>query len=105
MNILEVVKADVKENHEGYLREVVENGCQSGVVTGLIYYHDTLKFYETHKEEINGMLSEVVEETGLNAFELLRGLDPEDQLMQETNNQNILAWFGYETRAMELYQG
>jgi len=77
--------------------EVLKYGCQSGVVTSLIYYSDTFKFYDDHKEEINALLYELMEETGLyNPSELFGdNWDREDPLALDVN-KNLLAWFAFE---------
>ena len=36
--------------------ELMAHGCQSGIVSSLIYYIDTTKFFEDHKAEISEML-------------------------------------------------
>ena len=60
--------------------DVLNYGCQSGVVGELIYYTDTVRFYKQYKEEIN----------------IGDKWDKEDPLAQYDYNQNLLAWFGFE---------
>lgn len=75
----------------------------SGTVSSLVYYSDTTKFYEEHKEDINALLYESMEETGLSITELFGDkFDKEDPLCIEEQNQNLLAWFGYEEVARKL---
>lgn len=106
MKIEEIVLQDreaaINDGHESYLSEVIQHGCQSGIVSDLIYYNDTVKFFEEHKEEINAMLAEMIDSTGCSIDELLTNWDEEDPLIMETNNQNILAWFGYEETARKI---
>jgi len=98
-----IVKADAEEYGQDYLQNVCTHGCVSGMVGNLIYYYDTLKFYSDHKEEINELLTELVKGTGLNIFELFGDkLEVEDPLFLKTQNQNLLAWFGYEEVARRL---
>ena len=33
-------------------KEIVDHGCQSGVCSQHIYYGDTIKFFDTHEDEI-----------------------------------------------------
>ena len=90
-------------NSRDYLKDVCNHGCISGMVGGLIYYQDTTKFFENHKNEINDLLTEIIKETGLDIFELFGNkIDVEDPLFLETQNQNLLAWFGYEEVARKL---
>ena len=78
--------------------DVLYHGCQSGVVGELIYYTDTVRFYKQYKEEINNLLYDAMDGTGLYAPSELFGdkWDKEDPLAQYDYNQNLLAWFGFE---------
>lgn len=78
--------------------DVLNHGCQSGIVGELIYYTDTVHFYQQYKEEINGLLYDAMNGTGLYSPSELFGSkwDKEDPLAQDTYNQNLLAWFGFE---------
>ena len=78
--------------------DVLYHGCQSGIVGELIYYTDTVRFYKQYKEEINNLLYDAMDGTGLYAPSELFGdkWDKEDPLAQYDYNQNLLAWFGFE---------
>ena len=78
--------------------DVLHNGCCSGVVSELIYYYDTVRFYKQYRQEINEMLYNIMNETGLYAPSELFGdkWDKEDPLAQDDFNQNLLAWFGFD---------
>lgn len=78
--------------------DVLHNGCCSGVVSELIYYYDTVRFYKQYRQEINEMLYNIMNETGLYVPSELFGdkWDKEDPLAQDDFNQNLLAWFGFE---------
>lgn len=78
--------------------DVLHNGCCSDVVSELIYYYDTVRFYKQYRQEINEMLYNIMNETGLYAPSELFGdkWDKEDPLAQDDFNQNLLAWFGFE---------
>lgn len=80
-------------------------GCVSGMISSLIYYDDTNKFYEDYKEEINSLLSDLIDGTGLSLNELFGDkFDNEDPLVLECSNKNLLAWFGFEETANKLYE-
>ena len=105
--IKEIVKQDVKnakaDGYDGYLEDLTQHGCQSGMVTGLIYYSDTCKFFEDHKQEIKDLLKESCENTGLSISELFGDKwDKDDPFADEQLNQNLLAWFAYEETAYQL---
>lgn len=87
-----------RDNKVAIFTDVLEHGCQSGVVGHLIYYADTVKYYEDHKDEINEMLYEVMSECGMyNPRELFGDKwDDEDPLCLDTYNKNLLAWMGFE---------
>lgn len=47
--------------------DVLYHGCQSGIVGELIYYTDTVKFYKQYRQEINSLLYDTMNGTGLYA--------------------------------------
>lgn len=79
-------------------KDVLYHGCQSGVVSELIWYSDTVKFYMKYRDEINELLKDTMYGTGLNSMKDLFGKnwDDEDPLAIEDYNRNLLAWFGFE---------
>lgn len=79
-------------------KDVLYMGCVSGIVSELIYYSDTLKFYRKYRDEINGLLSETMRSMGCFSFKDVFGknFDDEDPLIIDTHNQNLMAWFGFE---------
>ena len=89
--------------------DVLHHGCQSGVVTELIYYSDTVRFYKQYRQKINDLLYDTISGTGLYAPSELFGnkWDKEDPLAQDDFNQNLLAWFGFEEtlRSMPVIPG
>lgn len=88
----------------GFLKDLAYGGCQSGMVGSLIYYNDTVKFYKRHKTEINTLLKDMLSETGYTSPSELFGekWDKEDIFAEEQQNQNLLAWFGFEETARQL---
>ena len=86
------------DNKKHIFTDVLHYGCQSGVVGELIYYSDTVRFYKQYRQEINALLYELMDGTGLYAPSELFGdkWDKEDPLAQDDSNQNLLAWFGFE---------
>lgn len=89
-----------EEEFKDSLGDVINYGCAGGTVSGLIYYKDTTAFYEKHKAAINTLLSDVLLATNLCPEDLFSGKwEAGDPLALETNNQNLLAWFGFEEAA------
>ena len=80
-----------------FIEDLSMHGCQSGMVSDLIYYNDTVEFYNKHKEEINNLLYNMLEYTGLSIKELFGNKwDDKDPSVIETTNKNLLAWFAFE---------
>lgn len=91
-------------NLQGFFDDLSVMGCASGVVSGLIYYSETLAFYRKNKTDINNLVSETLMNYGFNSMEELFGsrFNSEDPLCLETNNQNLLAWFGFEMTVRKI---
>lgn len=103
--VLQHQKQKAKEEYDSYLQDVLNHGCTSGMVSDLIYYTDTEKFYKKHLDEINELLKGMLEDTGLNLLELFGDkFDRDDPLCLETHNQNLLAWFAYEETARQILE-
>jgi hypothetical protein len=81
-----------------HIKDTLNHGCQSGTVGSLIYYSDTTKFYNKHKADIMVMLQDCMQNLGVNSpYEVFGDkFDKEDYFIKDTQNQNLLAWFGYE---------
>lgn len=89
----------------GVLRDLFRGGCASGAVGGLIYYSDTIPFYKRHKKEILALAREQASDFGVSFGQMLEGLngwDKDDPLCEDTQNQNLLAWYGFEETARKL---
>ena len=73
---------------------IMHDGCKSGACRDLIYYGQTKRFYEEYKHEIN----ELVYKSDYTNFADLLGSDWDnhDPLALDEDNQNLLAWFGFE---------
>lgn len=84
---------DVKNNLENPY-------CAGGGVGKLIYYSDTVAFYEKYEDEINELLSN--EDCSMKEIFGDRW-EEDDPLVKGQYNQNLLAWFGYEEVAYRLY--
>ena len=101
---IEEQAVDYEDGAEGVMKDLNYGGCQSGLVGMLVYYSNTVKFYNEHQREIDQMLGELCSETGCTPAELFGDKwDEEDPLARDTLNQNLLAWFGFEETARRLY--
>ena len=85
-------------NKSNIFTDVLYHGCQSGIIGELIYYSDTVRFYKQYRSEINELLYNMMNGTGLYAPSDLFGdkWDKEDPLAQDDYNQNLLARFSFE---------
>ena len=83
---------------KSHASDVLKYGCQSGTVGMLIYYTDTTAFFKKYKKEIMTMLKELLNDCGYKSPSELFGdkFDNDDYFMEDTQNQNLMAWFGYE---------
>lgn len=90
-NLISIVATDAlgQCSPVSYLNDVTQHGCISGTVSRLIYYVDTHAFFDKHYDEIQEMINEYQESTGLD-------LVPTDDL------KNFYAWFVYEQTAYTL---
>ena len=94
-DVVEIILSEVEgiEDDEilSTVEEMVTYGCQSGIVSALITYSDTEKFFDNHANEIFELIEDMRQEgiINMNNFEL---------------SKNNLAWFAFETIAQEIYQ-
>ena len=90
-DLFNAVRDDIllQEDIKDYLRRVIDFGCQSGVVTSLIYYYQTEKFFDTYADDIFELYNELLEET--------------DYRLRIELSRNDLALFAYEENAIKIY--
>ena len=104
--IVSILKYNLQDydNLKSLIKDVLYNGLQSGIISDLIYYNDTLAFYKRYKKEIDVLLKDIMNESGANSPANIFGKkwDNEDWSVQDTNNKNLLAWFGFEEKTREL---
>jgi hypothetical protein len=75
------------EEEKGFLEDIMNYGCASGIVPELIYFNETKCFFIKHMEEIFDIYNEVKD--NLNAdFEV---------------NANNLSWLAFEYMVNEIY--
>ena len=88
---------------EAWLADLRQGGCASGMVTEMIYYTDTVRFFKRHEQEITALLANLLSDVGSSPKELFcSGWDEDDPSARETHNQNTLAWFAFEQTAFDL---
>ncbi|MEK7434187.1 MAG: hypothetical protein AABZ74_13725 [Cyanobacteriota bacterium] len=52
------------EDSEAYLQDIINCGCQNGVISELIYYKDVYPFFDEYYLEIQELLLEYQDEVG-----------------------------------------
>ncbi len=91
------------ENWQHYLEDVTQHGCVSGVVPHLVYYYDTIAFYNQHEELIWKMLGAAQEEGGLqHPLELIASFNGANNVSSGAQFKNLLARWAYEHAAYNL---
>lgn len=95
-------------DYDGDMQSVIDDlmngGCQSGIVADLIYYTDTVKFYNLYHNEIDAILKETLSDCGFRSPAELFGdkWNDDDPFARNDENRNLLAWFGFEETARKL---
>jgi len=96
-------KAVDYDDVEAVYCDLQKGGCESGFVSDLIYYADTTKFFLKHKKDINAMLIDSLADSGQSISDMFQDKwDSRDPLALDTQNQNLLAWFGFEEAAHNI---
>ena len=73
------------------LEDLQRYGCVSGMIADLIYYDDTIKFYDNYKDDINELLSGLLDGSGLSIQEFFgKNFDNDDPLILNFSNTNLL---------------
>jgi len=102
--VYEIINDYVEDGYtrENFLEDLQQGGCVSGMVSELTYYDDTVEFYERHKREIGELLTEILDDSGISAAQLFGDKwDKADPLANDALNKNLLAWFAFETIALD----
>ena len=89
------------EKLKSRLNEIIEHGCQSGTVGSLIYYTDTVKFFDNFNDEIYDMVEDVFGAESVLDM-LKQHCDTTDIIMGADTVKNYLAWMAYETACSDI---
>jgi hypothetical protein len=88
---------------ESQVADVVLEGCQSGIVSELIYYADSCAFYQKYKEEIWQRLSDLADDMGEpSILHLIVTFNGSKEVGSETQLHNLLAWWACEDVCREI---
>jgi len=100
MNKIEKLLFDNEKESENFIANVAEQGCISGIVSELIYYSDTIKFYNENEELIWEIL-----------FDCAESMDTSILTMLDSHNKNVMSpcvfknlcvWFAVDMTAIKI---
>lgn len=80
------------------LKDIAEYGCANVAPSGMIYYHETSKLYDEHKEELHDVLLDWVEDINETPSFIL------EHLGNAYTFANAMVWFVAEQYANEIVQ-
>lgn len=97
-DVVEIIDSYDDRNSIEFLKEVTTHGCISGIISELIYYEDTINFYNEHKEEIKNLIKHDFTTYDMKSCVELFGdkWDYTDIDISSENNRNLLAWCAFE---------
>jgi hypothetical protein len=81
--------AQTDEELINFFKDLQTSGCQSGMVSSLIYCKDTHTFFDTYYDEIEELRQECKENYGID-------------IVIKNDLKNTLAWFAFEEVAYRL---
>lgn len=104
ITILKRMVKDYSGNYKSLFEDIMKGGLQSGIVSELIYYSDTTRWYKKYRKEIMDMLRETMSDLGTNSPAGVFGKkwDEGDPFAEDTQNQNLLAWYSFEETVYQL---
>jgi len=76
------------------IRAIAEYGCVNGACNDLIYYSDTVDFYDNHKEEIWEIVSQFAEELDMTVLSFVNSED--GSVDSDITFKNKMAWLAVE---------
>ena len=84
------------------IEDIVKHGCSGGIIPSLIYYHDTVKFYDEHEEWIWQQLDQHANDSGLSIIKYISQLNGEKDVGSMTQLKNLLSWWAAEVAAQYI---
>ena len=88
---------------EGQIADVILEGCQSGIVSELIYYSDSCAFYEKYEGEIWDRLDQTSCEMGEESIlHLIASFNGSRSVGSHDQFRNLLAWWACEEVCREV---
>lgn len=85
--ILEDYQTD--DEIENFFSDLLNHGCQSGMISTLIYYDDTKQFFIKYIDEINELIEKLEDELG-------------ESIKADGNRLNFYSWLAFEETARNI---
>lgn len=91
--VIEWIESRIEDynNIEDIFNDLFTGGCESGIVTDLIYYDDTLAFYNKHKYEIEIFIDEILE---IEDVETLEGIQELVRYFPDLDDEDVRIFDG-----------
>ena len=84
------------EELKDHIKDIVQCGCISGIVPSLIYYSDTVRFFNCYRKEILSM----VQDPDKNIYSEYTYLLNDKKY--SASQKNDLAWFAYDNTVIRI---
>ena len=84
------------------IEDVAKHGCVGGVIPSLIYYVDTVKFYNEHEEWIWQQLDQHANVQGVSIVKYISQLNGEKDVGSMIQLKNLLCWWAAEIGAQYI---
>jgi hypothetical protein len=101
---MKTIKEWVLENYE---YDTIVNITNHGMVSGfgqLVYYTDTVKFYDEFEVQIWDMLYEDAENAGMTLMELIASFNGQKNVGSGDQFKNLLCWYAVEEVARQIVE-
>jgi len=103
-NICEEEAENYDDGIRGFIKDLHQGGCSSGLVGSLVYYSDTTEFYDKFENEIQELINNYTQEFGYkNQLEFISSLNGAENVYGNEQLKNLLAWFAFEETAFQLF--
>ena len=84
------------EELKDHIKDIVQCGCISGIVSSLVYYSDTTRFFNCYRQEILTMLTDPDKNIYSEYTYLL------DHKKYSVSEKNDLSWFAYDNTVIRI---
>jgi len=89
------------EEIKNFFTDLFNGGCMSGMISDLIYYEDTNKFFDKYEEDIENLITLNMDMMGIETRPLfIESLNGSAESLRE--EKNLLSWFAFEETMRNL---